>query len=51
MKKSFFLVMLAFMGLGQLNAQNFSVGDTFLNAPNRGNGKFVGTDSQRINLC
>ena len=36
MKKSFFLVMLAFMGLGQLNAQNFSVENTFLNASNRG---------------
>lgn len=36
MKKSFFLVMLAFLGLGQMNAQNFSVENTFLNAPNRG---------------
>ena len=36
MKKSFFLVMLAFMGLGQLNAQNLSVGNSFLNVPNRG---------------
>ena len=36
MKKSFVLVMLAIMGLSQLNAQNFSDGKTFLNAPNRG---------------
>ena len=48
MKKSFFLVMLAFMGLGQLNAQNFSVGDTFLNAPNRGRGFFYDFEGEPV---
>lgn len=36
MKKSLVLAMLAFMGLSQMNAQNFADGNTFLNAPNRG---------------
>ena len=36
MKKSFTFVMLVFWGFGQLNAQNFSDENTFLNTPNRG---------------
>ena len=36
MKKSFALAMIAFFGLNQLNAQNFSDEKSFLNASNRG---------------
>lgn len=36
MKKTFALAMLAFCGLGQLNAQNFPVDNTILNSPSRG---------------